>query len=172
MDSRTGMLGNMLIREATGDDWSAIWPFLQRDIAAGETFCFDRDMTEDNARQAWFPQPPGRTVVAVDNQGAVVGIATIRPNHGGPAAHVANASFLVDPEYAGRGIGRALGAHILDQACADGYRAMKFNAVVETNIRAVALWRSLGFEVLTTIPEAFHHPVDGYVGLHIMYRRL
>ena len=72
MDSRTGMLGNMLIREATGDDWSAIWPFLQRDIAAGETFCFDRDMTEDHARQAWFPQPPGRTVVAVDNQGRVV----------------------------------------------------------------------------------------------------
>lgn len=82
------------------------------------------------------------------------------------------ASFLVDPEYAGRGIGRALRAHILDQARADGYRAMQFNAVVETNIRAVALWRSLGFEILTTIPEAFHHPVDGYVGLHIMYRRL
>ncbi|MGB8960941.1 MAG: GNAT family N-acetyltransferase [Pseudonocardiaceae bacterium] len=93
-------------------------------------------------------------------------------HHGGPAAHVANASFLVDREHAGRGIGRALGAHILDQARADGYRGMQFNAVVETNTRAVALWRSLGFDVLATIPEAFHHPVDGYVGLHIMYRQL
>jgi ribosomal protein S18 acetylase RimI-like enzyme len=49
---------------------------------------------------------------------------------------------------------------------------MAFNAVVETNIRAVKLWRSLGFEVLATVPEGFRHPVDGYVGLHIMYRRL
>jgi ribosomal protein S18 acetylase RimI-like enzyme len=49
---------------------------------------------------------------------------------------------------------------------------MQFNAVVETNGRAVALWRSLGFEVLTTIPEAFDHPELGYVGLHVMYRRL
>jgi ribosomal protein S18 acetylase RimI-like enzyme len=57
-------------------------------------------------------------------------------------------------------------------ARADGYRAMQFNAVVETNTRAVALWRSLGFEVLATVPEAFDHPVKGFVGLHIMYRRL
>ena len=57
-------------------------------------------------------------------------------------------------------------------ARADGYRAMQFNAVVETNTRAVALWRSLGFEVLATVPEAFDHPAQGFVGLHIMYRRL
>jgi ribosomal protein S18 acetylase RimI-like enzyme len=49
---------------------------------------------------------------------------------------------------------------------------MQFNAVVETNAPAVALWRSLGFEIIGTAPEAFRHPVDGYVGLHIMYRRL
>lgn len=78
-DSLAGMLGNMLIRETTGDDWPAIWPFLQRDIAAGETFCCDRDMTEDRARETWCPRPPGRTVVAVDDQGAVVGVATVRP---------------------------------------------------------------------------------------------
>jgi ribosomal protein S18 acetylase RimI-like enzyme len=47
-----------------------------------------------------------------------------------------------------------------------------FNAVVETNTAAVALWRSLGFEVLATVPEAFQHPTRGYVGLHIMHRRL
>jgi len=23
-----------------------------------------------------------------------------------------------------------------------------------------------------TVPEAFRHPVDGYVGLHVMYRRV
>ena len=49
---------------------------------------------------------------------------------------------------------------------------MQFNAVVETNTSAVRLWRSVGFQILATIPEAFRHPVHGYVGLHIMYRTL
>jgi ribosomal protein S18 acetylase RimI-like enzyme len=47
-----------------------------------------------------------------------------------------------------------------------------FNAVVETNVNALALWRSLGFEVLATIPEAFDHPTAGLVGLCVMHRRL
>jgi hypothetical protein len=36
----------------------------------------------------------------------------------------------------------------------------------------VGVWRSVGFRILATIPEGFHHPSAGYVGLHIMYRRL
>lgn len=42
-------------------------------------------------------------------------------------------------------------------------------AVVETNEVAVRLWRSLGFEVLATVPEAFDHPERGLVGLHVMF---
>lgn len=49
---------------------------------------------------------------------------------------------------------------------------MQFNAVVETNTAAVNLWRSLGFETLATVPEAFRHPSRGLVGLHIMHRKL
>jgi ribosomal protein S18 acetylase RimI-like enzyme len=49
---------------------------------------------------------------------------------------------------------------------------MQFNAVVEVNAPAVALWRSLGFEIVGTVPEAFDHPRAGRVGLHIMHRRL
>jgi GNAT superfamily N-acetyltransferase len=79
---------------------------------------------------------------------------------------------MVKPAEGGRGGGRALGEYSIEWARAHGFRAMQFNAVVETNDRAVALWRSLGFEVLTTAPEAFNHPDWGYVGLHIMYRSL
>jgi L-amino acid N-acyltransferase YncA len=161
----------VLIREATAEDWPAIWPFMRRIVAAGETFTWDRETTQEQARQRWMHAPPGRTVVAVDGT-AVLGTAETHPNQAGPGAHVANAGFMVDPVHGGRGVGRALGEHVIAQARADGYRAMVFNAVVATNTAAVALWRSLGFEVLATVPEAFDHPVHGYVGLLVMYRRL
>lgn len=162
----------MLIREATADDWPAIWRFMQVIVAAGTTFSWDREIAENAARAAWMNSPPGRTLVAVDDDGTVVGTAEMGPNHGGPGSHVATAGFMVDPASADRGIGRRLAEHVLEQARADGYRAIQFNAVVETNARAVHLWQSLGFGVLATVPEGFRHPEHGYVGLHIMYRTL
>ena len=111
-------------------------------------------------------------MVATDSSGAVLGTANMYPNRQGPGAHVASASFMVDPRQAGRGAGRALGEHMIEWARASGFRAIQFNAVVETNEPAVKLWRSLGFEVLTTVPEAFEHPKHGYVGLLIMHRFL
>lgn len=162
----------MLIRAARAGDWPAIWLILDRVGRAGETLTWDPRMSQDRARADWMRDLPGRTVVAVDDDGIVVGSASTHPNHGGPGAHVANAGFVVHPERHGEGIGRALGVHVLDQARADGYLAMQFNAVVETNTAAVRLWRSLGFRVLATVPEAFRHPAHGYVGLHIMHRTL
>jgi L-amino acid N-acyltransferase YncA len=166
------MLAAMLIRDATDADWPAIWPFLHRIVAAGETYTWPPDVTEAQARAMWLLDPPGRTVVAVDDSGTVLGSAKMNPNHQGPASHIASASFMVDPAYGGRGVGRALGEHVLDWARDAGYRAMQFNAVVSTNTRAVALWRSLGFDIIGTLPEGFRHPAHGYVGLHIMHRRL
>jgi L-amino acid N-acyltransferase YncA len=165
----------VLIRDASRADWPAIWPFMRRIAAAGETFSWDEDISEADARDGWFrwdADPRGHTVVAVTSDGAVVGTAEMGPNHGGPAAHVASASFMVSPDHARRGIGRALGEHVLERARGDGFRAMQFNAVVEANTAAVDLWRALGFEILATIPEGFRHPRYGYVGLHIMFQRL
>jgi L-amino acid N-acyltransferase YncA len=162
----------MRIREATAEDWDAIWPFFHEIVAAGDTYVYDRDLTKEQGREIWMFRPPGRTVVAVDEGGTVLGTANVQRNKAGGGAHVANASFMVAPAGAGRGVGRALGEHILELARADGFRAMQFNAVVETNTRAVRLWQSLGFRILATIPEGFQHPVKGYVGLHIMHRTL
>jgi GNAT superfamily N-acetyltransferase len=94
------------------------------------------------------------------------------PNRPGRGAHVATASFIVDPAARGRGVGRALGQHVLDWARGEGYHGIQFNAVVESNAPAVHLWQSLGFEIIGTVPDAFDHPDDGLVGLHVMYQRL
>jgi GNAT superfamily N-acetyltransferase len=166
------MPGSVVIRDATLEDRPAIWSFLREIVAAGATYAYDPDMPESQAREIWLLEPPGRTVVAVATDGAILGSAKMNPNQGGGGSHVASASFMVDPAHAGRGIGRSLGEHALGWARTEAYRAMQFNAVVESNTRAVSLWRSLGFEILATIPDGFRHPTDGYVGLHVMYRRL
>ena len=102
----------------------------------------------------------------------MIGSANAYANRPGAGSHVASASFMVDPARAGRGAGRALGEAVLEWASAAGFAAMQFNAVVETNERAVGLWRSLGFEVIGTVPEAFRLPDSTFTGLHVMYRRL
>jgi L-amino acid N-acyltransferase YncA len=160
------------IRDATDADWPAIWPFLRDVMAAGETYTWERDTPEDVARAKWMHKQPGVTLVAVDDRGTVLGTAEIHPSQGGPGSHVANAGFIVDPAHAGRGVGRALGEAAIERARRVGYEAMQFNAVVETNVNAVALWLSLGFAVLATVPRAFDHPVHGKVGLHVMHRDL
>ena len=162
----------MLIRAATTDDWSQIWPFLQEIVTAAETYAYDPDMDEATARGLWLAGSPTRTVVAIQADGTVLGTASMYANRPGPGSHVASASFMVDPRASGQGVGRALGEEALEWARTSGFRAMQFNAVVATNTRAVALWRSLGFEIVGTVPEAFRHPTEGYVGLHVMYRRL
>ena len=163
----------MLIRNAVHDDWPHMWRFMQPIVKAGETFTWDPDISEEDARAMWLHEPgTGRTLVAIDGDGAIVGTAEIHRNQAGPGSHVANAGFMVDPAHEGRGVGRALVNRVLEAARVDGYRAMQFNAVVETNTHAVALWQSIGFEIMATIPEAFLHPLKGYVGLHVMYRRL
>lgn len=162
----------MVIRDATEGDWAQIWPFMRGIVRDGETYAYDTDMDEAAARDLWLAGPSPRTAVAVQVDGTVLGAASMYPNRPGPGSHVASASFMVDPRASGQGVGRALGEEALTWARANGFLAMQFNAVVETNVRAVALWRSLGFEIIGTVPEAFRHPAAGYVGLHIMHRRL
>jgi L-amino acid N-acyltransferase YncA len=161
----------MEIRPATAADWAGIWPILSGIVAAGQTFTWPRDISEADARSIWMSGPPRRTFVAVED-GRLLGTAELHPNQMGPGAHVANAGFMVDPAASGRGVARALCAHVLAEARQDGYRAMQFNAVVETNTRAVELWLSQGFQILATVPEAFDHPTHGYVGFHVMWKSL
>jgi L-amino acid N-acyltransferase YncA len=159
------------IREFTEVDWPEVWAIYQVVVAAGQTYTYDPAWTEQQAHDVWVEQAPGRTFVAVEG-GRVVGTAHVGPNKPGRGSHVATASFMVDAAARGLGVGRSLGEHALAAARADGYASMQFNAVVASNTGAVHLWQELGFDIIGTVPEAFEHPTDGRVGLHIMYRRL
>ena len=160
------------IRDATGGDWPAIWPIVREVVVAADTFTYDPAMTQDEGQAMWMVGPPGRTTAATNARETIVGTANMYANRAGPGAHVASASFMVAASARGHGIGRALVEDALEWARAAGFRAMQFNAVAATNASAVALYETLGFAIVGTVPEAFDHPERGLVGLHVMHRRL
>ena len=55
----------MEVRGATDGDWEAIWPFFREIVRAGETYAYDPEITESDARELWMVGPPGVTFVAV-----------------------------------------------------------------------------------------------------------
>jgi L-amino acid N-acyltransferase YncA len=156
------------IRQATADDWPRVWPFFAEIVAAGESYAFPEDLTVESGRGWWMEEPPGRTVVLEDT-GRILGSAKAGPNRPGRGDHVGTASFMVDPAASGRGVGRALASYVVTWLREQGYAGIQFNAVVETNAAAVHLWRSLGFEIIGTVPGAFRSATHGPVGLHVMY---
>lgn len=159
----------LIVRDASPTDWPFIWPIFHEVTAARDTYVYDDDMHEAEAHALWMEASPARTSVAVDSEGRVLGTAKMGPNKTGPGSHVATAAFMVDANYRKLGAGRMLALDALRWARAADFLAMQFNAVVETNTDAVALWQSLGFEIIGTVPRAFRHREHGLVGLHIMH---
>jgi GNAT superfamily N-acetyltransferase len=159
------------VRPFKDGDWEQFYPFFAAIVEAGETFSYPECLSFADAKAYWIAEPPDHAVVAVEG-GLVIGSARMGPNRPGRGSHIATASFMVDPARQGRGAGRALGHYVVEWARSSGYRGIQFNAVVETNESAVGLWRSLGFEILATVPGAYNHRRHGYVGLHVMYRPL
>jgi len=162
----------VLIRPLEDADWPVFLETFRDVVAAGETYAYPEDLTSEQARALWVEPPPGRTVVAAGDDGTLLGSAKCGPNRSGRGRHVATASFMVTPAARGQGVGRALGEWVIAWASEQGYAAMQFNAVVETNAAAVALWQDLGFSIIGTVPAAFDSRSRGRVGLHVMHRFL
>ena len=159
------------IRAATRDDDDGLWAILEPTLRAGETYPQPRDISRADALKYWW-KPEHTIMVAQVESGRLVGTYYIKPNSTGPAAHVANAGYMTLPGAWGHGVGRALCLHSLDEARRQGYRAMQFNLVIDTNARAKHLWQSCGFDIVGRLPGAFQHPTLGYVDALVMYQTL
>ena len=160
----------MLIRPAVESDLNEVWSIIAPIIAEGEAYAFPRDWSRAEALAYWFA--PGNEVFMAEADGSVLGAWYLKPNKLGGGAHVANAGYATAVAARGRGVARAMGEHSLAHARARGFRAMQFNFVISSNLPAVRLWTSLGFETLCRVPEAFAHPTLGFVDALVMFRRL
>jgi ribosomal protein S18 acetylase RimI-like enzyme len=160
----------MQIRLATPADHAAIWAILEPVIRAGETYALPRDMSKADALAYWIA--PDRETFVAERGAEILGTYYLRPNQAGGGAHIANCGYVTHSQAGGQGIARQMCAHSLAYARQRGYRAMQFNFVLASNLRAIALWQSLGFETLGRIPGAFQHPGLGLVDALIMFRSL
>jgi ribosomal protein S18 acetylase RimI-like enzyme len=158
------------VRPAQARDDDAIWGIIGPTIRAGETYALPRDMSRLDALSYW--KSPGHEVFVAEQDGEILGTYYMRANQRGGGAHVANCGYMTAPAASGPGVARAMCAHSLAHARARGFRAMQFNFVVGSNERAVALWRSFGFEIVGRLAQAFEHPRLGLVDAVVMYRML
>ena len=175
MASRAGaaLSGDGLVfAVATAEEWPQIWPIVQEVVAKGDTYPYPRDISVSEARETWMRDGSREATFVARIGEQVVATAYLKPNQPGLGSHVANAGWMVAPDHQGRGVGRRFAEYVIDQARELGYHGMQFNAVVATNTGALALWESLGFGIVGTVPDAFQHPSEGLVPIHVMYRRL
>ncbi|MGB3405586.1 MAG: GNAT family N-acetyltransferase [Microcoleaceae cyanobacterium] len=160
----------LTIRVAEDQDFEAIWRIFHEVVSGGNAYAFSPNTSVEEAYQLWM-QLPTFTYVAIQDA-EIVGTYYLKPNQLGLGSHVCNAGFMVLSTARGRGIGRTLGKHAIQQAKLQGFKAMQFNFVVSTNQQAVKLWKSLGFAIVGTLPKAFNHQQLGLVDVYVMYQWL
>ncbi len=158
------------IRKATNTDWEALWSIIKEVFLAGNTYPHAPETTKEEAYKAWMLLPTV-TYLAMNNN-EVAGTYYIKPNQPGLGSHVCNAGYIVDGKARGKGIGHAMCTHSLKEAIKLGFKAMQFNLVVSTNVKAFKLWKDMGFDVIGTLPKAFNHKEEGLVDAYIMYKWL
>ncbi len=161
----------LAVTQQTDADWPDVWRVLKPAFRAGESYPLPRDVSEAGAKRYWI-KTDGYNAVARDTAGAVAGVYYLRPDQGGPGAHICNAGYVIAEEARGKGYATELCRQSQDLARALGFLGMKFNLVVATNGAAITAWKRAGMEIVGTVPEAFLHPVDGFVDAYIMYRAL
>lgn len=161
----------VVIRKAHVGDMDAIWNIFSAVVQTGDTYVFSPDISREEALGYWMADD--RYTYVAEYDGHVAGTYILKDNQPGLGSHVANASFMVSPDFQGKSIGKIMGKHALDIAAELGYKAMQFNIVISTNKPAVALWEKLGFKIVGTVPEAFMHKGLGrLVDTYVMYRAL
>src|ERR671919_1105112 len=124
-------------------------------VEEGTSYPHDRFPDDEDFLDYWFR---GKSTVAaylLDRRDAgMLGAFYLKPNWPGRARRVANAGFMVTPQWRNKGLGWLLGATMLQYAKELGYRSVIFNLVFVENLPARHLWQKLGFLELGRMPDA------------------
>lgn len=161
------MTENYTIREYTEKDINTMISLWNQVVEDGVAFP-QTDFLDEQSGIEFFSQQT-KTCVYEDSNGNIVGLYILHPNNIGRAGHIGNASYVVDANRRGQHIGEALVLDSLTRAKDAGFRIMQFNAVVDTNIHALHLYKRIGFVDLGIIPGGFYTKQGKYEDIHVMY---
>ncbi|MDG1287305.1 MAG: GNAT family N-acetyltransferase [Rickettsiales bacterium] len=161
----------MTFRIITRAEFPKVQYMLEHIIAAEEFLTLPWDAHKSEMEDYLFGDSTYE-VWALEEEGEILGCYHQRPNQKGLGDHIANGGYVVSPDVRGKGVGRHLGEHSIARAKEQGYHGIQFNFVVSTNMIAIKLWQSLGFEIIGTIHKAYHRQQVEYVDAHIMFKSL
>lgn len=164
-----------LIRNGEAADGLAVYKnFNQTHAETDYLLSYPDESSFDPAQEAQFleekTKSPNEVQLLALLGGAVVGTAGIDPvGRRYKVKHRAEFGISVSKAYWGLGIGRALTGACIRCARESGYSQLELTAVAD-NERALALYRSLGFEEFGRNPKGFRSRNGGYQAL--VYMRL
>jgi ribosomal protein S18 acetylase RimI-like enzyme len=134
----------MEIRQLEARDRIAVERFLQR-VPEGDRTFFKEDVDDPDVIAAWT-RPGAARAVAVEGEDVVGYVAVVAMQ--GWSSHVGEVRVIVDPEHRGRGIGRALARHAVQEALELGLTKMVVEVIADQE-STIGMFRSYGFD-----PEA------------------
>jgi ribosomal protein S18 acetylase RimI-like enzyme len=134
----------MVIRALETTDRDAVKRFVDR-VPEGDRTFFKEDVEAPGVLDAWTEPGTARAVAVED--GEVIGYVAVVPLVGW-SSHVGEVRVIVDPDWRGRGIGRALASRAVIAAIELDLRKMVVEVVADQE-PTIAMFRSLGFD-----PEA------------------
>jgi ribosomal protein S18 acetylase RimI-like enzyme len=110
----------------------------------------DRTLISQVKVASWTQAVPERRLVAVDDDGSVVGLVTVSPGVGW-SSHTADIRVLVSSAARGKGVGRALAAAGVELARSIGLEKLTVETMAP-NAGGQATFLGLGFTVEATLP--------------------
>ena len=144
----------MEIRRAVVDDAEAIRAIYNAEVT-GSTVTFDLVPRTSQEQVDWLVKRSGAyaVLVAVDDDGALLGFASLSPFRERPAySTTVEDSVYVDRERRAGGVGRALLEALVETAVAHGFHAM-IARIVGGHDASIALHERVGFEIVGTERE-------------------
>ncbi|MGI6105073.1 MAG: GNAT family N-acetyltransferase [Raoultibacter sp.] len=135
-------------------------------VHAGNAFPQETSLSNESANL--FFEEQSLCAVAVE-EGVVLGLYILHPNNIGRCSHIANASYAVSSASRGKRIGRSLVIDSLNRCQQLGFKGLQFNAVVDSNLAARALYEDLGFTHIGCVPQGFLMKDGSYEDTHIYF---